>query len=77
MNHKRSAKHAKNVADYEAEIKRLLPQAWAMAKDKVGKIYFRNHELKTTTWDAPDVIPECLMLLWIILYCRFEALYFG
>ena len=38
---------------YEQFIKDMLPINWAFAKDKDGRIYFKNHSSRTTSWDPP------------------------
>lgn len=34
-----------------------MPLGWEAMKDKNGRIYFVNHNLRTTTWDDPRPLP--------------------
>jgi hypothetical protein len=38
---------------------RALPVGWTMAKDpRNGRVYYLNHNLRTTSWDDPRLTPE-------------------
>ncbi|CAK8695881.1 unnamed protein product [Clavelina lepadiformis] len=52
-----SASSSETGANPSQQQQPPLPQGWEIRMDRMGRVYYVDHNLKTTTWERPEPLP--------------------